>query len=440
MGENMKDDSRKINNGDTFISLTGNKEYIEDAIKKGASKVIVEDGLYEVDTLIVKNTRDYLINYLDDLYKDKFSKIKLIGITGTNGKTTSCYLLWQILNKLGYKASYIGTIGFYIEDKVKDLNNTTPDLIDLYGMINEAIDKGSQYIIMEVSSQALSYKRIGKLLFDYGIFTNLTKDHLDYHINMHNYALAKQQLFKQVKGMCLINNDDINKNYFLLDNNSNYTYGFTGKDYTLSDYELDDNYSLFKVNNELYKTNLLGHYNIYNLLVSIMILDKEKIAFNKDILEDLTYPPGRMETIISGTNKIIVDYAHTPDAMINVIGATRALNPERIITIIGCGGSRDRTKRPEMGEIACSKSDYVIFTDDNPREEDHNQIMNDIIQKLDKNNYEIELNREKAIIKGVQMLNKNDILLVLGKGHENYQIIGKEKIPFSDIEIIKDNI
>ena len=183
----MKDDSRNINQGDIFISLTDNEEYILDAINRGASKIICRSGNYDVPTINVPNPREYLANYLDNLYKDKFSDIKLIGITGTNGKTTSCYLLWQILNRLGYKCGYIGTIGFYIDDKIKDLDNTTPDMLSLYNMINECILNGCKYIVMEVSSQALMFGRIGKLMFDYAIFTNLTIEHLDYHKTMENY-------------------------------------------------------------------------------------------------------------------------------------------------------------------------------------------------------------------------------------------------------------
>lgn len=435
----MKDDSRKIEVGDTFISLTNNEEYIKDAIKNGASKVIVESGLYEVDTLVVKNTREYLINYLDDKYKDKFSQIKIIGITGTNGKTTSCYLLWQILNKLGIKIGYIGTIGFYMDEKVSDLNNTTPDILDIYNMINRCIDENYAYVVMEVSSQALSYNRVGKLAFDYAIFTNLTKDHLDYHKDIYHYALAKQELFHHTK-VAIVNSDDKHNEYYLLDNNINYLYGYNSKDYAINNYMMEDDYTLFTLNGIQYKTNLLGYYNIYNLVISLIILDLEKINYDKKILEELVYPPGRLELVKKDDNKIFVDYAHTPDAVENVIKMASQLKHDKIITIVGCGGNRDKTKRPEMGKIACNLSDYVIFTSDNPRGEDANSIIDDIIHNLDTSNYEIEVNREIAIIKGIQKLEKNDILLLLGKGHEDYQIIGDTKYHFSDIEIVKNNI
>ena len=426
----MKDDSRKINKGDIFISLTDNDEYIIDAINRGASKIICSKGKYKVETINVSNPRKYLADYLDKLYKDRFDKVKLIGITGTNGKTTSCYLLWQILNKLGYKCGYIGTIGFYIENKIRDLNNTTPDMIDLYNMIDECINNGCKYIVMEVSSQALSYGRIGNLKFNYAIFTNLTVDHLDYHKTMEEYAKAKQELFKRVKEYAVINIDSDYYNYFLLDN-KNITYGVNKSDYMISD--IGDT---FKVNGVVYKTNLIGKYNIYNLLISIIILDKENIKYDKNMFNSLKYPNGRMEMVKYKDNMIIVDYAHTPDAVKNVIDTLKELKHNRIITIIGCGGDRDNTKRSKMGYIVSNESDYVILTNDNPRTENEMSIINDIIQGIDTLNYEILLDREKAIRKGIQTLSKNDILLVLGKGHEDYQIIGNNKFHFSDMEVI----
>ena len=435
----MKDDSRKIEIGDTFISLTDNKNYINDAINRGASKIICKNDTYSVNTINVDNPREYLAEYLDKLYRDKFNIIKIIGITGTNGKTTSSYLLWQILNKLGIKCGYIGTIGFYIEEKIRDLSNTTPDMLDIYNMINECIDKGCKYVVMEVSSQALSYNRIGRLEFDYVVFTNLTEDHLDYHKNMDNYAKAKQKLFYCVKNKAIINYDDDNKSYFIFDINDNVTYGFDGGDYHITEYSLGS-LTKFKLNNELYITNLIGKYNIYNLLISIIILDLENINYDKAIFRYLKYPDGRMDIIEYKNNRVIIDYAHTPDGVKNVIDAVKELNPNNIITIIGCGGNRDVSKRSIMGTISTRLSDYVIFTDDNPRYENELSIIDDIIQNIDTDNYEIITNREKAIIKGIQMLSENDILLVLGKGHENYQIIGDKVIPFSDKEIVLKNM
>ena len=199
----IKVDSRKVEKGDTFIALRGvdndGHNYINKAIENGASKIICEEGNYSVETIVVKDTREYLINYLNENYGDRINKLKIIGITGTNGKTTSAYLFHEILNKMGKKCGYIGTIGFYINEKVRSLNNTTPDIYDLYELLLECYDKNCEYVVMEVSSQGLANKRVESLKFDYAVFTNLTQDHLDFHKTMENYALAKQELFKKFK-------------------------------------------------------------------------------------------------------------------------------------------------------------------------------------------------------------------------------------------------
>ena len=300
---------------------------------------------------------------------------------------------------------------------------------------------------MEISSQALAMNRVSKVFFDYAVFTNLTKDHLDYHIDMKNYALAKQKLFKQIKkdGYAIINIDDEYKNYFLLQNN-NVTYGFNDANYKILSYKVENNITKFSLENnniiENYETKLLGKYNVYNLVTMIIILKLIGLNYNKikELVYDAMPPSGRMETIVNGNNKIIVDYAHTPDAVQNILSSVKDLCVGRIITIIGCGGNRDKTKRPEMALVSTSLSDYVIFTSDNPRGEKPEEIINDMIQKLDKKNYEIEINRYEAIKKGIQMLKENDILLVLGKGHEDYQIIGDKKYYFSDKNTILDII
>lgn len=444
---NIKSDSRKIEKGDTFIALNyihDGHEYIKDAIKNGATKIIAEHGTYSVDTIIVNNTHDYLVNYLKTLYKDELSSLKIIGMTGTNGKTTTCYLIHKALNDLGIKCAYIGTIGFYINDKIKDLNNTTPDILDLYEMLLNAKDNNCKYVVMEVSSHALSMNRVDSLEFDYAIFSNLTRDHLDYHNDMDNYLKAKQKLFTMLKNekMAILNIDSPYYKDFLYENNNNISYGFNAGDYQVTDYHITLNGSKFTVNNTNYQTKLIGKHNIYNLLCVIILLNKigiEELKV-KEVISCLEAPTGRMDKINYKDNLIIIDYAHTPDAVNNILESVKELNSNHIYTIIGCGGNRDKTKRPIMGDIATKKSDYVIFTSDNPRNEEPNAIINDMIQKLDKNNYEIEINRVNAIIRGIHLLDKNDILLVLGKGHETYQIIGNKKIELDDKKIVLENI
>lgn len=437
---NIKTDSRKIENGDIFVALNSyhdGHEYISDAINRGASKIIASKGIYDVETIIVPDTKEYLVNHLKNNYYSSIKNLKLIGITGTNGKTTTCYLIWQALNKLGHKCAYIGTIGFFIEEKIKDLPNTTPEIIDMYEMLIECQKQNCEYVVMEVSSHALDQRRIDGLQFDYAVFTNLTEEHLDYHKSMGNYALAKQKLFYMLKekGKGIINIDDKYHEYFLKDNFL--TYGFNDSTIKISDYKFDYQTQfelIIDAHKYVFESSLLGKYNVYNLTVLIAILYDLKIDIDviSYIVTKLQAPSGRMDIIPYETNQIIIDYAHTPDALENIIKTVKEFAQGSIYTVVGCGGNRDKTKRPIMASIATSLSDYVIFTSDNPRFEEPIKIIEDMINNLENNNYEIEINREKAIEKGIQKLNKNDILLLLGKGHETYQIIKDEKIFFDD--------
>lgn len=427
--------SKEVKKGDTFFAIKGNThdghDYINEAIKNGAIKVIAEHGLYSVETVIVENTKECLKECLERCYYKYISDLKLIGVTGTNGKTTTCYLIYQALNKVGKKCAYIGTIGFYLDKKIKDLNNTTPDILDIYKMLIECKDKGYECVVMEVSSQALSMNRLDTIYFDYAIFTNLTKEHLDYHKTMRNYALAKQLLFKKLKpnGLSIINIDDEYYSYFLDENSL--TYGFEESDYKIDNYELFIDKTIFNLNDELIETKLIGKYNIYNLTACIIILKQLKL-YNKDIIKELNPPVGRVEKIEYKNNLIIIDYAHTPDAVLKIITNVRKTNPNKIYTIIGCGGNRDKSKREVMGKISTEMSDYVIFTNDNPRFEKPDDIIKDMLTNVCKDNYKVIKNRKKAIKKGIQMLNENDILLLLGKGHEEYQIIKNKRKYFSD--------
>ena len=433
---NIKIDSRKVSVGDTFIALRGinndGHKYVNEAIEKGATTVIVEEGEYSVNTILVKDTKKYLKEYLENNYYDEIKNLKLIGMTGTNGKTTTCYLIYQALNKLNKKCAYIGTLGFYLIDEERTLSNTTPNLYELYEMLLECVEKEYEYVVMEVSSQGLSMGRVDTLIFDFVIFSNLTQDHLDYHGTIESYVLEKQKLFNMTnESFAIINNDDKYKDYFILDN-KNITYGKTSNDYKISDIKSTLKGSNFKLNDEEYFTKLIGEYNIYNVTVVIILLKLLSVENINEIISNLDSPNGRMDMIHHNDNTIIIDYAHTPDAVEKIITNVSKLPHNKIITLIGCGGNRDRTKRSIMGDIATKYSDYVIFTSDNPRNEKPRKILKDIVCKLDTKNYKIIVKREKAIKKSIQMLSKNDILLLLGKGHEDYQIIKDKKIPFSD--------
>ncbi len=438
----LQNDSRKVKKGDTFIAIKGIKndghDYIDEAIKNGAAKVIVEYGNYE-NMIKVENTSDYLHSYVKEHYLPIIKKLKIIGITGTNGKTTTAYLIYQALNKLNINCAYIGTIGFYINKIHKKNINTTPDILTLYNMLLTCVFENIEYVVMEVSSQGLSYNRVDGIEFDYAIFTNLTMDHLDFHKTMKNYLNAKLKLFQKLKtnGIGIINSDSNYCDYFKM--GKFLTYGTSG-DYKISDIDYNINKSSFKINDYLYHMQLIGDYNVYNMCTVIIILKLLKIEDLKirNIVETLENAPGRMEKIRYKDNVIIIDYAHTPDATLKILKTLQ--NKGTIITVIGCGGNRQKDKRKIMGFIAVHNSNYVIFTSDNPRNENAKNIIKDMLKDVDTSNYEIEINRKKAIIKGIQKLTKNDILLILGKGHEDYQEIKGVRYHFNDKEIVLKNI
>lgn len=444
----IQSDSRKIKKGDTFIAIkcevNDGHAYIEKAIENGASKIIAERGEYSVPTLIVDDTRKYLEDYLEENYNKYLDEMTLIGITGTNGKTTSAYLMYQALNKLGIKTAYIGTIGFFMEDKVMNLPNTSVDICDTYNLLMMAYDNGFRTVVMETSSHALANKRLKTIKYDYAFFTNLTQDHLDYHITMENYAMAKQTLFKSLKnnGVAIVNNDDDYKNYFLLDSNKNITYGFSKSDYVIDNVKMSNIGSIFTVNDLKIESKLIGRYNIYNLVNAIVLLKQMNFDNNQiqDVVKTLNPPAGRMEKIEYKNNNIIIDYAHTPDGLENFISTVKEFTKGNIYIIFGCTGDRDRTKRPIMTDIVGKYAKYFIITNDDPHFEDPNQIVNDMTRNYKNDNYDICLDRKKAIETGINLLNKDDALLILGKGHEEFMIVGKEKIPFSDKKVVLEYI
>ena len=402
---NISANSKKGNN--IFVSL--NNKYIDDAINNGFKKIIVSKSKFKA----VKSTRKYLEKYLKKYYYKQIKDVILIGVTGTNGKTSTSYLIYQALNLAGIKCSYIGTIGFYLETDIKKLNNTTPDICDLYEMIIESINCGCKAVVMEVSSHALKLGRVNTLKFDYAILTNITEDHLDFHKTYKDYYKTKMSIFKKLKKK-----------------------GNKISDIKIENYDINNDY--FKYNNKIYNTKIKGEYNIKNIIPSIIILDKMNIDSRK-IIPQLCLPPGRMQIINYKNNSIIIDYAHTPDAMEKIISTVKKMNYNKIITIFGCGGNREKEKRPKMGEIASLLSDYVILTNDNPRDENPKEIIREIKQNMN-NNYKIIYDRKKAIQEGIKMLKENDVLLILGKGHEEYQIIDNKKIFFSDLYTVYDII
>jgi UDP-N-acetylmuramoyl-L-alanyl-D-glutamate--2,6-diaminopimelate ligase len=444
---NIKIDSRKIKPGDTFVAIKGatvnGHDYIDKAIELGATKIVMdEDRPCSVEKLLVKDSNEWLTEYISNTYSKEVNEMNIIGITGTNGKTTTAYLTYQLLNELGTKTAYIGTIGFYIpNEEIIELPNTTPNILDLYELLLQAKDKQCKNIIMEVSSHALDQKRVQGINFSLGGFTNFTQDHLDYHKTMENYLNAKLLLLKQLKGKLIVNNDDSYAKEWTNRYDNYETLGFNGDNYKIISYEDIPKGTLIKViiDDKEYniETNLKSKFNIYNYLFALSF--SKNLGFSiEEIIKATTniYPPrGRCEQIHVRNGMAIIDYAHTPDAVEKIITSFNKDNT--VITIIGCGGDRDTKKRPIMGKIATENSNYVIFTSDNPRTEDPHKILEDIISGVTLNNYEIIPDRKEAIIKGLDMIKNKEIVLLLGKGHEDYQIIGHDKIHLDDKEEVE---
>lgn len=432
--------SKYVNKGDIFLVNEKNRKYVKDAIKNKASKIVTElDEKYHIRT----EKTDSVVKYFYDYYYEKIKDLKLIGITGTNGKTTTCYLIYQMLNNLGIKTSYIGTIGYYIDDRKIDLDNTTPSMDILYNLLLYSSVYGCKYTVMEVSSHALKQDRLYGLLFNAIAVTNITIDHLDYHKTIDDYINSKRKLINMLtdKKICILNGKDKYYKKFINHDNNNFIIGRDIKIKKIKKY-LDKTSLTISDNGKIsdFDLSLIGDFNCYNFIMAYKIIKELGYLENKKIDSfALREPMGRMQLIRYKTNSIFVDYAHTPDAVLNVLKTVRKIKNKGIITVIGCGGNRDKTKRPIMGKIACKNSSYVIFTNDNPRYEDEQEIMLDILSGA-KKNYEVIYDRRSAIKKGIDMLSKNMILLILGKGHENYQIIGNTKYHFSDLEIVNENI
>ena len=346
-----------------------------------------------------------------------------------------------MLNMLGVDTAYIGTIGYYHKDEFIELNNTTPDIQTLYGLLHHAKESGCKSVIMEVSSQALAYDRLYGINYDEIAFTNLTEDHLDFHKTMEEYLKAKLLVLDHLNkdAVIIANSDDENYVKFNDKKHKFLTFGMNG-DYKIEKFDITPSETTLEFSYEDKKYNvevpLTSKFNVYNYLTMLSIVHNYGFSIDKIVEKTplLKAPKGRCEAYKVNNGYAVIDYAHTPDAVEKVISAYNELKKNRVITIVGCGGDRDPKKRPIMGGIAANLSDYVILTSDNPRTEDPQKIMDDILVGVKTDNYEVELDRRKAIKKGIDMMQKDDILLILGKGHEDYQIIGKTKYHLDDAE------
>ena len=447
-----------------FVAIQGTHEdgheFIQEAIERGAKAVIVQcqapaywQGSVKcqdrINFIQVADTRITLAKLAAEFYGNPSQKIKTIGITGTNGKTTVSYLLEALLKEYGRTPAVIGTINYRFKDKILPSKNTTPGPLEIQSMLAQMQKEGVDYAIMEVSSHALHQDRVEGINFESAIFTNLTQDHLDYHKTIENYFQAKSKLFKnmQPEVFAVLNNDDAySRRLKEITKAQIITYGIEqNSDVTAKDIKCDLSSTEFVLkahHQEInIKTRLIGRHNVYNILCTAAWASKEGIAVSvlKSAIDKFRSVPGRLERITRDSDFLVfVDYAHTEDALNKVLGTLRPLSKNRIIVVFGCGGERDKTKRPKMGYAVTEQADFAIITNDNPRSEDPQEIISDIKEGIKKDNYCVIADRDEAIKKALSLAKAGDIVLIAGKGHETYQVLKDRTIHFDDREVVRE--
>lgn len=457
--------SNEVKEGYLFVAIKGftvdGHNFIEDAIKNGATAVMVEEGCdlksikFKEDTIIImaKSTREGLAIVSSNFYNNPSTKFKLIGVTGTKGKTTTTYMIKEILEKAGQKVGLIGTIATYINGKkIKDSERTTPESLELQQLFAQMVEEGVETVVMEVSSQSLKLNRVAGCNFDIVIFTNFSEDHISpkEHPDMEDYFNSKLKLFEMCK-TGIVNTDDLHgaKIPRLFPESNITTYGIDNFANVLAkDITITNSYVDFKVKikdrNERVKTGIPGRFSVYNSLAAICVA--QKFGIDPEIVKQALLEvrvPGRSEMVDNKLElPIMIDYAHSPESLQNILYATKSYTRGRVISVFGCGGDRDSSKRPIMGEISGKVADYTIITSDNPRTEKPEDIIKAIEEGISKTKgkYEVVVDRTEAIEKAIKMANKRDIIILAGKGHETYQEINNEKKHFDEREIIKEII
>ncbi|HTQ28087.1 MAG TPA: UDP-N-acetylmuramoyl-L-alanyl-D-glutamate--2,6-diaminopimelate ligase [Puia sp.] len=455
----LQTDSRKVGPGAVFIAVKGvhadGHQFIPTAVEQGASAVICEtlpatlnEGVTYVQVENSAEAAGYMAHHLNGQPSEK---LKLVGVTGTNGKTTIATILYKLFTALGYRCGLLSTVENHIADQIVPATHTTPDAISLNALLRQMVEAGCTHVFMETSSHAIDQHRIAGLLYAGGIFTNITHDHLDYHKTFQEYIRVKKSFFDSLpSGAFALSNADDKRGTVMLQNTHarKFFYGLK----TMAEFKgkiLENSLTglVMLVNDREVHFRLIGEFNAYNLLAvygTAICLgeDREEVL---RCLSVLTGAEGRFDYILSTREKVlgIVDYAHTPDALINVLTTIQKLRKghEQIITVVGCGGDRDKKKRPIMGEAACTYSDRVVFTSDNPRSEDPEQIIKDMEEGLNtaaKRKYISITDRKEAIKTAVSFSRQEDILLIAGKGHEKYQEIKGVKYPFDDKAVLKE--
>ena len=452
-------DSRKIEPGSLFIAVKGvgvdGHQFIDKAIAQGAIAVVGETlpkkqttGITYVQTTSSAEAAGIIAH---NFYDQPTQKLKLVGVTGTNGKTTIATLLYQLFTCLGYQCGLLSTVENQIAGRIIPSTHTTPDAVSLNALLHQMVEEGCIYAFMEVSSHAIHQQRIAGLVFTGALFSNITHDHLDYHKTFDEYIKAKKAFFDTLPSSAFaITNLDDKRGQVMLQNTAAKKYSYSLR--TLADFKgkiLDNTLTglVMNINDQEVHFRLIGEFNAYNLLAvygAAICLGEEKNAVLQ-CLSALNGAEGRFEYVVSPKEKVIgiIDYAHTPDALLNVLATIQKLRSgeEKVITVVGCGGDRDRSKRPVMGEVACEHSDKVIFTSDNPRSEDPMQILADMETGLNtaaKRKYVSIPDRKQAIKTAVGMAQTEDIVLIAGKGHEKYQEINGVKHHFDDKEVLSE--
>lgn len=444
--------SKEVKPGFAFVCLKGAKsdghKFAPDAEKAGAAVIFSESDLELENQIVVKDTHECYFNLCAKWFGDPAKELKLIGVTGTNGKTSVTYMLKSIFEKAGYKTGLIGTIQNMIGEDVIETHNTTPDAFTLNKLFREMADSGCKYVVMEVSSHALDQKRICNVMFDIAVFTNLTQDHLDYHITMDNYLLAKKKLFKMCKKAVLNSDDpyfeklkeglDCKIITYSASNNSDYSakginYHPVGVEYELVEKGLIKHISV----------NTGGRFSVYNSLCAAVSAIESGIDIETVVtaLKELKGVKGRAEVVETGRDfTVIIDYAHTPDGLKNILSTFKECKKGRLVAVFGCGGDRDKTKRPIMGNVAVHYADYVIVTSDNPRSENPASIINDILEGIKGIPTPVKVieNRTEAIKFAISNARKDDIIVLAGKGHETYQILNTGTIHLDEREVVKE--
>ena len=449
----VTEDSRKVCAGSVFICVKGSRfdghDAAQDACKAGAVLVVAQRDTGVKNQLIVSDTREAFSLLSASFYSNPARKLRLVGVKGTNGKTTTCFLLKAIFEALGHKTGLVGTVKNMVGDKEYPAHLTTPDPFELNGLFAEMVEQGCEFCVMEVSSQALAQQRVAGLHYEVAIFTNLTQDHLDYHGNFENYIAAKHKLFEMCD-VAVVNSDD-EAYTAMLENTACRAVTFSaesdGADYSAKNIEYKSNgvsYILVGFGKlERIKMRIPGGFTVYNSMGAAICAVELGLPFDKvaSALGGATGVPGRIEVVPTDTDyTVIIDYAHSPDGMENILAALRKIAQARIITVFGCGGDRDKTKRPKMGKIAADMSDFVVVTSDNPRTETPETIVEEVAAGTvgSKTTVVRIVDRTQAIEFALKEAKCGDIVLLAGKGHETYQIIGTEKIHYDEREIVRD--